>query len=344
MKKFLALGFILIMVMALAACGGGDAEVEKEGAAEVETEEAVFEGPLKLADCGWDSNKFHNSVAGYIIENGFGVETEIVPGSSAAVWLGLGEGDVDVLMETWSDSLVGYDEDIASGKILEIGTNMDDNIQGFYVPTYVIEGDAERGIEPMAPDLKTVEDLKKYKDIFVDEEEPDMGRIYNSPPGWEVSMLIEDKFESYGLGETYNLFSPGLGASLAASIVANYEKGEPWVGYYWEPAWITGGYDLTLLDEGEYSDELWENGRMCNFKPVYITVTVQKELPGLIPDVTDFLSKYNLSSSQTAEALAYMNNNEASADEAALWFLNEHEEVWTEWLDDAMVQKIKDTL
>jgi len=171
-----------------------------------------------------------------------------------------------------------------------------------------------------------------------------MGRIYNSPPGWEVSKIMDKKFESYGLGEMYNLFSPGSGASLAASIVASYEKGQPWVGYYWEPAWITGVYDLTLLDEGPHSEEIWETTKMCNFKPVYITVSVQKELPELAPDIVEFLSKYDLTSAQTAEALAYMNNNGVNEDEAALWFLNEHEEIWTQWIDEEMAQKVIDTL
>ncbi len=336
MKRILAIGLILIMAISLAACGGG--------AAETGTEEAAFEGPIKLADAGWDSIKLHNSVAAYIIENGYGIDTEIVPGSSAAVWLGLKAGDVDVLIENWSDNYTDYEETIESGEVIELGKNMSDNTQGFYVPTYVIEGDAERGIEPMAPDLKTVEDLKKYKDIFFDEEDPDMGRIYNSPPGWEVSRTMEIKFESYALGETYNLFSPGSGASLAASIVSSYEKGDPWVGYYWEPAWITGVYDLTLLEEAEYTDELWDNGRLCRFNPINITVTVQKEFPALVPDVNEFLSNYYLSSAQTAEVLAHMNKNELTADEAALWFLKGNEEVWTEWLDEDMAQKVKDTL
>ena len=339
MKRLLVLALIFIMALSFAACGGAT-----ETETETETAEEAYEGPIRMADCGWDSNKFHNSVAGYIIENGFGMETEVIPGSTAAIFIGMKEGDVDVLIETWTDSIPTYAGDVESGEIIEIGTNMSDNTQGFYVPTYVIEGDPERGIEPMAPDLKTVEDLKKYKDIFVDEEDPEMGRIYNSPPGWEVSKIMDKKFESYGLGEMYNLFSPGSGASLAASIVSSYEKGQPWVGYYWAPAWITGVYDLTLLDEGPHSEEIWGTTKMCNFKPVYITVSAQKELPELAPDIVEFLSKYDLTSVQTAEALAYMNNNGVNEDEAALWFLNDHEEIWTEWLDEEIAQKVIDTL
>lgn len=87
--------------------------------------------------------------------------------------------------------------------------NFNDNNQGLYVPTYVIEGDAERGIEPIAPDLRTVEDLKKYPDVFQDPEDPGRGRIINAPSGWVVAEAIDDKFTAYGLDETMNNFMPG---------------------------------------------------------------------------------------------------------------------------------------
>lgn len=340
MKKIYMFGLMMVMVLALAACGGGATEPE----AETEAEVAVFEGPVKFADAGWDSLKFNNAVAAYIIETGYGVETDIIPGSSAAIQLGLKDKDLDVLIETWSDNIEQYDEDVASGAIIEIKTIMEDNMQGFYVPTYVIKGDEARGIAPMAPDLKTVEDLKKYPDLFVDEEDPGMGRIYNAPPGWMVAETMETKTLSYGLDEMYNLFSPGSDAALAASIVSSYEKGEPWIGYYWEPTWVTGLYDLTLLEEAEYSDELWENGRMCSFKPAKVTITVQNDFPEQLPEITEFLSNYNLNSRQIAEALAYMSENEATVDEAAMWFLEGSEDVWTTWVDESTAQKVKDTL
>ena len=66
---------------------------------------------------------------------------------------GLISGDVDVYMEVWVDNLPTYQDDLKAGKFKELGINFDDNKQGLYVPEYVIEG-SERGIEPMAPDLK----------------------------------------------------------------------------------------------------------------------------------------------------------------------------------------------
>ena len=44
----------------------------------------------------------------------------------------------------------------ADGTVLDLGLNMEASEMSFLVPRYVIEGDPERGIEPMAPDLKSV--------------------------------------------------------------------------------------------------------------------------------------------------------------------------------------------
>ena len=139
--------------------------------------------------------------------------------------------------------------------VVDFGANFPNSLQGWYVPTYMIEGDEERGIEPMAPDLKSVEDLPEYWELFKDPEDPNKGRFYNCIAGWVCQAVNESKFEFYGLGETYNLFQPGSGAALASSIVSAYETGDPWLGYYWEPTWVFAQVDLTMLEEPEWTQE-----------------------------------------------------------------------------------------
>src|SRR5699024_3017930 len=158
------------------------------------------------------------SVAKIIIEDGYGYDTEIISGSTPATFTGLMNGDIDIYMEVWVQNIQeSYDSAIESGDVVELSINFDDNRQGLYVPTYIIEEDTERGIEPMAPDLKSVKDLPEYKDLFQDEEDPSKGRIHGSPAGWEVDNILRTKVESYGLDESYNYFSPGSSSGLAAS-------------------------------------------------------------------------------------------------------------------------------
>src|SRR5690625_3715687 len=118
------------MLVILAACGSsGDDEIET----------------IVFADAGWDSIRVHNSIAQKIIEEGFGYDTDVTAGSTAATFQGLIEADINVYMEVWTDNIKeAYAEGIDSGDVIQMSVNFDDNDQGLYVPSYVIEGDPER--------------------------------------------------------------------------------------------------------------------------------------------------------------------------------------------------------
>ncbi len=329
MKKLLSILLVLLLAIslfALTSCGKKEAP------------KAVF------ADAGWDSIQFHNAVMMFIAENAYDMETQEISGDTPVTWAALLEGEITIESETWTDNVATYKDDIASGNIIELGVNFDDNAQGFYVPRYVIEGDAERGIEPIAPDLKTVEDLKKYPDVFADPADPNMGRIIGSISGWAIDEVMRNKYEYYGLDEVYNYVDPGSEAALAASFASAYEKGEPIVGYYWEPTWLTGMYDLVLLEDAPYVDEESFRAGMTEVPAVRLTVVVHKDFYEAAPEYCEFLSKYQTSSALTAEALAYLQETGAEMDETAVWFLTQHDELIDQWLPDDKAELVRDAL
>jgi glycine betaine/proline transport system substrate-binding protein len=314
----IAIGCVIVVCsLVLSACSG-----KSGGSSE----------PLVFADAGWDSIRFHNHVARIIIEEGYGYKTDEMPGTTPSTFQGLQNGDIDIYMEVWTDNLETYDAVVESGDIVELSVNFDDNAQGLYVPTYLIEGDAERGIEPLAPDLKSVEDLPKYWELFKDPEDQQKGRIYGAITGWAVDELLKQRMEEYGLDEQFNYFSPGSDAALTTSLVSAYENGEPWVGYYWSPTWVTGKYDLTLLAEPN------------PFPATVVTVAVNKDVEKKAPEVVEFLKHYQTSDQLTAEALAYMEENDADERAAAVWFLQEYEELWTQWVSEEAAEKVKASL
>ncbi|MFC4559100.1 ABC transporter substrate-binding protein [Virgibacillus kekensis] len=334
MKKLVLL-LATVLLIVLSACGGGS-EADSEGKID----------KLVLADAGWNSIKVHNSIAQKIIEEGYGIETEVTPGSTAATLQGFREGDIDIYMEIWTDNVKEvYNEMIDSGDIEKVSVNFDDNVQGLYVPTYVIEGDEERGIEPMAPDLKTVEDLKKYPELFADPSNPDKGRLINAPSGWAVAEAISQKMEAYGLTETFENFMPGSDAAIVASLADAYKAGEPWVGYYWAPTAVTAKYDLTLLEEPEYDPEVYEKTKATEFPPNDVVVAVHKDIPEAAPKVVEFLKNYETSSDLTEQALNYMNDHEdATAQEAAMWWMKQNEDLWSSWVPEDVAKKVKESL
>lgn len=301
--------------------------------------------PIIFTDNSWDSIQVHNRIAAFIVKHGMGYETDILAGETLPMLTGLMRGNVDVNMEAWIDNYGDtYEKGIESGAMIDLGSNFSDSWQGWYVPTYMIKGDPERNIEPMAPDLKSVEDLKKYWKLFQDPENPKKGRFYNSIPGWLVTKLNTQKLEAYGLAEYYTSFLPGSDAALAGSMVAAYEKGEPWFGYYWTPTWIIGKLDMTPIEEPPYDEKVWEETKACAFPPMRVQILVTKSLPERAPDVVEFLKKYDTTADICNQFLAYMQEHKASTEEAAVWFLKNYESLWTPWVTPEVAQKVKAAL
>ena len=335
-RAFLILALTLVLLFSVTACGGNG---EGEGTAQQGDETIIFGG------YSWGSAQLHNKVARYIIENGYEIKTDEIPGETVTIWQGLVQGDVDVSMEIWIENQQDlYDKGIEEGTAVDLGVNFPDSVQGFFVPSYVVEGDPERGIEPMAPDLESVEDLPQYWELFRDPENPDKGRAYTCIAGWECEKINAQKFETYGLTENYTLFKPGTGAALASSLVAAYEKGEPWLGYYWGPTWIFGKLDLYQVKEPEYDPEVWENNKGCAYPSVRVHIVANKDFPERFPEVAEFLENYETSMDLVSEGLAYMRDNEVEAPEAAVWFLQEKEDVWTQWVPEDVAEKVKASL
>ncbi|WP_084191752.1 glycine betaine ABC transporter substrate-binding protein [Tissierella creatinophila] len=300
---------------------------------------------IVFADPGWDSVKLHNAIAGTIVKALYGYSFTEVPGSSTILHEALLKGEVDVHMEEWTDNLATYDVDLNAGNFRELGINFNDSYQGIYVPRYVIEGDSERGIKASAPDLKNIWDLKKYPEIFKDEENPTMGRMYGSIPGWEVDEIIYNKYKHYGLDENFIYFRPGSEAALTAAITSAYEKGEPIAGYYWEPTWLLGLYDMVLLDDKPYNADTVKQGK-TTLPAVKVTVATSNKFYENEENkkVIAFLEKYRTSSALTSEGLAHIQETGDSYIETAKWFLVKHDELLDEWLDKEDAQKMRNYL
>ena len=300
---------------------------------------------IVIGDLNWDSVQVHDRIVAFILEKGMGYDVELVPGSTSIIVESLIRGDVDIDMESWTENIQKqYDRGIESGNMLDLGSNYSDNWQGWLVPTYVVKGDAKRGIKATAPDLKTVEDMKKYWEIFKDPEDPSKGRFYNCVPGWLCAQINEKKFETYGLNKYYNIFMPGSDAALSGSMMAAYEKGEPWFGYYWGPTWVLGLLDMTPIQEPAYDEAVWEKNKGCAFPANQVNILVHKSLPERAPDAVAMLKKYDSDMALNNKILAYMKEEKTDPQGAAMWFLKTYEDIWTSWVSADVAAKVKAAL
>ena len=291
---------------------------------------------------------FHNRILQFIFEHGYGYETTAIPGGTIAMTQGLIDGDLDIAPEMTAEVQPPYAEAVEQGTVIDHGLMFTGSDQGWFVPTYMIEGDEARGIEPMAPNLRHVDDLPEYAHLFTDPEDPEKGRFYDCIAGWECQKTNEAKFEAYGLDEHFNQFMPGSDSALAASLVSAVERGEPWFGYYWEPTWVFGLVDLTKLEEPEYTEECWaqimSGEEACAYKVNDVNIATTPEFAESETEVVEFLTNAETTVDQINAALSYMRDTDAEPYEAALWFFSEYEDVWTDWVPEDVAERVQTAL
>lgn len=347
-RLLLFFSITVLVSLVIAACDSEDDGSEAAGGGDLDR-------PIHFAEQAHDSFLTLNAIARFIAEEGYGYETESTHAETVAMWQGLTAGDMDVAMEIWVDQMPDWEEGLEEGLVEDLGTAFDESVQGWFVPTYVIEGDEERGIEPMAPDLASVDDLPDYWEVFQDPEDPEKGRFYDCIAGWECEQVNRAKFGAYGLDEHYNRFLPGSGPALDTSLVTAHDRGEPWFGYYWGPTWMFGLLDLTMLEEPEYSDECWEGvmgavaneavpDEACAYPAVPVHIAVHSDFPELAPDFVEFLENVDLTMDQVSEILLYMHDNDVDAEAGAMWFMRENEELWTGWVPDDVAEQVSEAL
>ena len=321
---FFVIGFCLASTLSAHAC-----EVDR---------------PIIFGGLDWDSNAFHTEVARVILEEGYGCETDVIPGSTLPLLTGLVRGDVDVLMEVWRDTVADvWTDALGKGQVVDLGVNFPDAVQGWFVPRYLVEGEGA-----LAPDLVHVRDLPRYKHLFTDPEEPDKGRFYNCILGWTCEVQNTAKLEGYGLVPHFTNFRPGTGGALAAAIASAYTQGKPIVTYYWGPTWVLGSYDMVMLEEAPYTKEAWDafeadpaGNPPVAFPLVEVVVGANAEFATAAPDVVAFLRAYETSGAQVSAALAFLQESDgATARDAALHFLRGQPDAWRDWVPGDVRQRV----
>ncbi|MDD7910922.1 MULTISPECIES: ABC transporter substrate-binding protein [Pseudovibrio] len=323
--------------------------VAPAGAAEAQCE---IDRPVVFAGLDWDSNAFHNSVAQFILENGYGCQTDSIPGSTIPMLNGMVRGDIDVTMEVWKsvlgDALPPVEE---AGKVVNLGVNFPDALQAWFIPKYLVEGE-----DAPAKGLTSVYDLPKYKEVFADPEEPGMGRFYNCVPGWGCEVVNTKKMHAYGLTDDFVNFRPGTGASMAAAIESSILRKKPIVFYYWGPTWVLGKVQdqLVQLEEPEFDQEIFD-AMNAESDPTQVKAAVETPLTEIYtyantefaesaPQIVEFLKNYETTSADISKALAYMQDTGASTDEAAVEFLKNNRDAWASWVPADVKERVEAAL
>ncbi|MCW3481939.1 ABC transporter substrate-binding protein [Neisseriaceae bacterium JH1-16] len=304
--------------------------------------------PLKFAGLNWESASFLTELLRLVTEKGYGCQTESIPGSTVTMENALASNDVQVLAEEWVGRSDAWNDAAKAGKVKALGKTIVGASEGWYVPDYLVKGDAKRGIKPAAAGLTSVADLPKYKAVFKDAEEPGKGRFLNCPTGWSCEGVNSQKLKAYKLTDSYTNFRPGTGAALDAEIASAYQRGKPVLFYYWAPTALFGKYRFVQLKEPAYNEACFktlsdkDNAAPCGSASpaALIQVGVSKALNDSDPALVAFFSKFNVPIELLNKTLADQAEHKTPWPQLARDFVRQHPEVVKGWVPADVSTKV----
>jgi len=296
--------------------------------------------PVNFGGMNWESNLVLVEVERFIMENGYGCKTDVLPTETLPALAALERGDLDINSEIWLNSVLEpWVKAEKTGKVKRIG-ELYMGGEAWFVPRYT----AER-----LKDLKSAADLPRYAKEFADPEEPSKGRFYGCPAGWGCEVVSTNLFHALKLDDTYTLYSPGTGAAQKAALTSAYKRKQNVVFYYWYPTPLVGSMDLVKLELPPYDVEKQkcltapkcENPQPSDYPKNPVFTAVNTEFSKKAPKLTEFLSKVAVPNKDMDETLAHLEESGDEAVDVAHWFLQNKRDVWTKWVDADVAQRVQ---
>ena len=263
------------------------------------------------------------------MEQGYGCNVQKVPSSTVTAITSITEtGEPDILTEVWANSTPAYPGLLAEGKLIESADVLSDGgVEAWWIPAYLAESN---------PELTTWEGIMANPAAVG-------GKFHDCPSGWACDIINNNNLIALG-AEASGLerFQHGSGETLQTSIAAAYAEEAPWFGYYWAPTAVLGKYPMVAVTVGEYdADAHVCNGDVDCANPQYsaypaskVVTAVAGGFPDREPDAAALMENVAFTNSQMGEVLAWRLDNNASYDEAAVYFLTNYKDVWGAWLND----------
>jgi len=125
-------------------------------------------------------------------------------------------------------------------------------------------------------------------------------------------------------------------------MASAYEDREPWFGYYWAPTALLGKYDMVRVDLGDYEADIHaanqnpdnDDPAVSDFPAAPVLTSVTADLAEREPQVVELMSNVTFPVDVMNSLVAWQDENSASTEEAAVYFLRNYPDTWGAWLND----------
>ncbi|MDA8747857.1 ABC transporter substrate-binding protein [Litoreibacter sp.] len=293
-------------------------------------------GEITITDMDWASAALITSVSSFLMENGYGCQVTKIPSSTVPALTSISEtGKPDIATEIWVNSAPEiYAKLTEAGKIVTATSVLEDGgVEAWWIPDYLAKEH---------PELTTISGILANPELVG-------GRFHNCPEGWGCRVVNDNLKVALGLEDTgLEVFDHGSGETLATSIGAAFADKQPWFGYYWAPTAILGKYPMVQVDIGEFNADIHtcnadsgcETPGISAYPAASVVTIVTSDLAKDRPEIFELMSNVSFSNETMNTILAWREDNNATADEAAVYFLTNYPDVWKDWINKNAQEKL----
>jgi glycine betaine/proline transport system substrate-binding protein len=228
-----------VLGLSLAACGGGN--IQNAPAPSGGGGQAANCGKLNMAINPWVGYEASAHVVGYVAKSKLGCEVEYKNVKEEVAWQGMGNGEVDTVIENWGhpDLVQKYITDQKTAQ--DAGVNGNVGVIGWYVPPWMAQ---------QYPDITDWNNLNKYADLFKTTESGGQGQLLDGDP----SFVTNDEALVKNLNLNYKVVYAGSEAALIQAFRQAEANKKPLLGYFYEPQWFMSEVPLVKVNLPPYTE------------------------------------------------------------------------------------------
>jgi len=292
-------------------------------------------GKVSITEMDWASSAVVTAVSNFIMTQGYGCDVSVIPSSTVPALVSLAEtGEPDILTEVWANSTPSYEPLLTEGKLVELSNVLSDGgVEAWWIPAYLAESN---------PELTTWEGIMANPAAVG-------GKFHDCPSGWACDIINNNNLKAAKAEEGgLERFQHGSGETLQASIAAAYDEKAPWLGYYWAPTAVLGKFPMVRVEVPAHDAAAHAcNGDVDCATPGFSAYPAAKVVTAASaafverePAAAALMANVSFTNAQMGDVLAWRLDNNASYDEAAVYFLTNYKDVWGDWLNEEAKAKL----
>lgn len=272
---------------------------------------------VKIAYVQWSSAIATSNMAKAVLQEKMGCNCKLISMKADEMWRSVAEGTVDAMLAAWMPDLHAHYWKEFKDQVDNLGPNVQGTKSGLVVPDVTLgRQTAASGLrnEPYIT-VDSIPELKEYAGKFhyvIEGIDPEAG----------VMKKAKEAIEAYDLDE-FDLVKGNeqtMTRALAEAI-----KQQQWIVITgWVPHWMFARWELKFLEDPK---------KVFGDQPGHIDTVVRRGLKEDLPEVYDFLDRFQWSAEQLGQLMIWINDNGGVYPyEKALRYLRTHPDQVQSWL------------